>query len=282
MKKIGILLAALGFAWPAFAGNMVVKAPPPPPVTAPNWMGFYIGGNVGYGWGTANDGISFFQSQATVGPGGPPFASLTASDNNRLSRAIGGIQAGYNWQAQNYLVGLEADIQDSGKWGSSTYGGTIIDTSNGNNLGTITSAGKIEWFGTVRARIGVTSDRWLVYGTGGLAYGEVKANGSVLPAISNALVPNFPVVWNDSATKAGWTLGAGVENAIPSSNWSWKIEYLYIDLGKINAGVSGGLGNCYGPPGGPCNGPLVTPAFGTVTTKITDNIIRLGVNYKFH
>ena len=279
LKKIGALLVALGFAGPAFAANMVVKAPPPPPVVAPNWTGFYIGGNVGYGWGTANDGISFLQSQAPSAG----FASLTASDNNRLSRAIGGIQAGYNWQAQNYLVGIEADIQASGKWGSSTYGGTIIDTAvAAGNTGTITSAGEIEWFGTVRGRIGVTSDRWLVYGTGGLAYGEVKTNGNVLPAISLAILPTFPIVWNDSATKVGWTLGAGVENAILSSNWSWKIEYLYIDLGKINAGVSGGVGNCYGPPGGPCNGPLGTPAFGTVTTRITDNIIRLGVNYKFH
>jgi outer membrane immunogenic protein len=274
MRNI-ICAAAIGavtlIGAPAVAANMVVKAPPPTPNPAFSWAGFYAGGNIGYGWGTANDGISFSQ----------PFASLTASDNNRFSRAIGGIQAGYNWQAQNYLAGIEADIQTSGQRGSSTYGGTIIETAvAGNDLATITSAGKIEWFGTVRARIGVTGDRWLVYGTGGLAYGEVKTNGSVLPAISNALVPNSAIVWGDSATKTGWTLGAGVENAILSSNWSWKLEYLYVDLGKINAGVSGGAGNCYGPPGGPCNLPGA-PAFGTVTTRITDNIIRLGVNYKF-
>jgi len=288
MNKIAIGLIAIValIGTPALAADMAVKAPSAPQAPVYSWTGWYVGGNVGYGWGSANDNISFLQSQAGGGGGGgPPFAGFAASDRNRTNGVIGGVQAGYNWQFQNYLAGFEADIQGSGQKGSMTYSSTIIDSAAGPNAATVTATDKIEWFGTVRARVGVTSDRWLVYGTGGLAYGEVKINGNVLPAASLPfpLIPTpGALAWNGSTTRAGWTLGAGVENALMSSDWTWKIEYLYIDLGKTSANVSGGVGNCYGPVGGPCNGPLGTPAFGSVTSRITDNIIRLGLNYKFH
>ena len=95
-------------------------------------------------------------------------------------------------------------------------------------------------------------------------------------------------IWSDSATKTGWTIGAGIENAI-WANWTWKIEYLYVDLGSITANATGGLGtfggfsgNCYGAIGGTfCIAAHGTPQ-GGVTSKFTDNIVRVGLNYQFH
>jgi outer membrane immunogenic protein len=80
----------------------------------------------------------------------------------------------------------------------------------------------------------------------------------------------------------GWTIGAGIENAF-AVNWSWKVEYLYVDLGEFTNTVSGGLNNCYGAPGGGrCDGPLASLGTLAVTSHFTTNIVRVGLNYQFH
>jgi len=83
----------------------------------------------------------------------------------------------------------------------------------------------------------------------------------------------------------GWTAGAGVENRF-FANWSWKIEYLYMDLGNFTTTGSGGIGNCLGAPPPPPPGlgvcaVTVGPATLTVRSHFTDNIVRFGLNYKF-
>jgi outer membrane immunogenic protein len=121
-----------------------------------------------------------------------------------------------------------------------------------------------------------------------VAYGEVNQNGNIQPAnpFAPPVVNNAAIVWNQSTTKVGWAAGAGVENAI-TRNWSWKLEYLYVDLGTSSANLSGGLGTtifravpaqCYGGGGG-CV-PYQNAASGTVSSRFTDNIVRVGVNYK--
>jgi outer membrane immunogenic protein len=254
------------------------------PVVAPwSWTGFYIGGNVGYGSGAANSNLS-----ATQVADPDVTDTLAASDSAKMGGVIGGEQLGFNWQARNLLFGIESDIQLSGQKGSNSYSATIIDpiSPKFNNPVEVTDSSKLAWFGTARGRFGVTSDRWLVYATGGLAYGEVKESGNALPANGLAFVSNAPFVWDQSTLKAGWTIGAGVENAI-SANWSWKIEYLYMDLGSITSNVSGGIGseggnpaNCYG--GFPACRIAAAPASGTVTSRFTDNIVRVGINYKLN
>jgi outer membrane immunogenic protein len=198
------------------------------------------------------------------------------------------LQAGYNWQlAPNWLAGVEADIQASGQKATTVYGATITGPL-GNNAATITDTNKLYWFGTVRGRLGVTSDRWLVYATGGLAYGNVNVSGNAQPANNIANIANAPITGDQSTTKVGWTIGGGVENAF-YGNWSWKIEYLYMDLGRVTANLSGGVGttvglpgNCYGAPNAPgCANILPVPPSGALTSKLTDNIVRAGINYRF-
>jgi outer membrane immunogenic protein len=273
----------------ASAADLPVKAPQTVLAPVYNWTGFYVGGNVGYGWGTAENNLSL--SHPLVAPG--LSGTLAATDSNKIKGVIGGLQAGYNWQfARNWLAGVEADIQASGQKGSNIYGATIVlaGVSLGNNAATVTDSNKLDWFGTVRGRLGVTSDRWLVYATGGLAYGSVNVNGNVQPANYpfNATA-NAPIVWDQSTTKVGWTIGAGVENAL-SGNWSWKIEYLYMNLGSVTANYSGGVGtnpggpgNCYASPASPgCSPVLPVSPSGAVVSKLTDNIVRVGINYKFN
>jgi outer membrane immunogenic protein len=281
VKKLLIAGAALMalIGSPAFAADMPLKAPPPPPAPVSNWTGFYIGGNIGYGWGNANSAINFAQSATIFNTA--PFWTLGASDRDPLNGVIGGGQIGYNWQVGQYVYGLETDFQGSGQQGSRALGSALLPGAGILVTAvptTITYTDRLAWLGTARVRLGYANGSWLFYGTGGLAYGEMKVSGNALPAPS-FFGPNGPYPWQQSATKVGWTAGAGVENAF-ASHWSWKIEYLYVDLGNATTNVSGGVGNCLGI--GPlCNGFLPFPATGSVTTRLTDNIVRLGVNYRF-
>jgi outer membrane immunogenic protein len=295
-RFIVAVIATLGTVPAAFAADMPSPASAPAytkaPVPAPySWTGFYAGGNVGYGWGNSNNNLAVLESSGFFG--GPPFPLFNGTDTGKFDGGVGGAQAGYNWQIRNYLLGLETDIQASGQRGGNAFNGAIgpgngpFLLSQGSNPVAVTDTGKLGWFGTVRGRLGVTSDRWLFYVTGGLAYGEVSESGNAQPANPFSSVANAPFLWNQSSTKVGWTIGAGVENAI-SGNWSWKVEYLYVDLGNFSSNVSGGVGttsgfaeNCYGTPGGgSCFGS--NPALGSSISRFTDNIVRVGVDYRFY
>jgi outer membrane immunogenic protein len=266
MKTLAICLVAIValIGTPVLAADLnkpVYKAaPPPPPVPVYSWTGFYVGGNVGYSWGRSNDNLGF--SQTDSGNGFVNQATFGATDNDNVNGVIGGGQAGFNWQVNNFVYGIETDFQGSGQKGTNNFDGLIINSSTlntGNNPATVTDTTKLDWFGTTRLRAGLAWDRWLVYGTGGVAYGEVKLNGNIQPATqAGFLGANAPIVWDQSSTRVGWTVGGGVENAI-TANWSWKVEYLFMDLGTATANVSGGVGtgsfngapaNCYGPPAG--------------------------------
>src|SRR5262249_45664592 len=226
MKKILLLGVAFtaSFGGSAFAADMRAApayAPPPP---AYNWTGGYWGGNVGYSWGTAKVDAS----ESTTVLGGVTTITTT-SQSQDINGVIGGVQGGYNYQSGVWVWGWETDIQASGQKGSSTFSGAV-----GGPVAvpfTVTTDHKIEWFGTARTRLGfLWGPTVLVYGTAGVAYGEVKdsaaLNGSLpAAALAASAVSNFKDV------KAGWTAGAGVEAAL-GGGWSAKLEYLYIDLGK--------------------------------------------------
>lgn len=160
-----------------------IYAPPPPdvvynPAPAYSWNGAYAGGIVGYGWGTAKN-------------------AGTSWDANGLT---GGVFAGYNFQANpNFVLGVEGDLTASGMSGK--FAGTKVTNS---------------WDGTIRGRAGVTFDRFMLYGTGGLAVGSVKVTSGGK---------------SDSTVRAGWTIGGGLEAAV-TSNVTARLEYRYTDLGK--------------------------------------------------
>jgi outer membrane immunogenic protein len=120
---------------------------------------------------------------------------------------------------------------------------------------------KIDWFGTVRGRAGVlVTPKVLLYATGGLAYGEVNSSESI---------GVVPTAFSRSTTNVGWTVGAGVEGAI-GGNWTAKLEYLYVDLGN----VSGSFLTTNAAFGG---GVLAS----NYSSRITDNVLRVGFNYRF-
>jgi outer membrane immunogenic protein len=114
---------------------------------------------------------------------------------------------------------------------------------------------KNDWLATVRGRVGYAFDRFLVYGTAGAAFGDVRANFSTDPATDE--------------TKTGWTVGAGVEVAV-ASNWTAKAEYLFVDLADGSCTANCAIQNPNGPP--------LIP---NVAVKFNESIVRAGINYKF-
>ena len=222
-------LFAICGASSAFAADMAMKAPvlPAPASPAFSWAGLYIGGNVGYGWGnSSNPGVSFADPAPPFGIGAYFAAGGNVTPNLNPKGVIGGGQIGYNWTATpNWVLGLVTDFQGSGLQNSAmntvTPPGLPIPSTQ-------TNSEHIEWFGTVRAKLGFAQNNWLFYGTGGLAYGQVRTSGS-----TNFTTIGFNFVGANSTTNVGWTAGGGVNYAL-TPNWIVGVEYLYVDLGRVN------------------------------------------------
>jgi outer membrane immunogenic protein len=241
-----------------------------------DWSGFYIGGNAGYSWGRQRtDGtLSGTQNVSVFRTAGPTLISSVDTiaaaplvGRGNMDGFIGGGQIGYNWQRSKWLFGLEADIQGSDERATSEV---CLTAACPVGSGLFTANYKLDWFGTVRGRVGfLPTDRVLLYATGGLAYGHVTANA-----------PAIPVSWG--STRAGWTVGAGAEAAI-DRNWSVKVEYLYMDLGNIGgaAGSATAVTNAPNTPGVGFNTVTTTTLATAFNTRFTDNIVRVGVNYRW-
>ncbi len=210
-----------------------------PPVALPvvyDWTGVYIGVNAGYGWGdfgfgsgSADFPIGFeFGGEAFEGRFGLP--NFSADANGWL----GGLQIGGNWQVNQIVLGLEADFQWTGMdTGTTIWTGDVADFPNLDapdfDEFDVSTSAELEWFGTVRGRIGYAMDRWLIYGTGGLAYGRGETTISIAGIDGNDTLGTVSA--SDNQGHIGWTLGAGVEAAI-TDNLTFKAEYLYVDLGS--------------------------------------------------
>ena len=219
MSRLGfaaIALTGAGFAVSAQAADIPYYRPPPAyaPVVQQfdcySWAGPYLGGNLGYAWGSV--------------------------DNNRTkpSGFVGGVQAGYNWQpnpsSPSWVFGVEGDFQVTGA--DETFAPWKFSNP---------------WFGTVRGRAGYAFSNILVYGTAGLAFGELRGETFGL---------------SESHGNAGWTAGVGAEfgfgqTGLTRGGWSAKVEYLYVDLANSNFTITG-VPNGY--------------RFGT---------LRAGINYHF-
>lgn len=245
---------------------------------APGWTGWYAGVNAGGGWGRSKSDVAF-------DPRSTHFDSAEGDSASKANNgALGGLQAGYNVQTGVFVFGFETDIQITGQ--KSDAHSTVTLTTQNVCLApcvqpppTITKAPfdyaqKLPWFGTLRGRLGVTpSNDWLVYATGGLAYGEIKTSATfTVPPGGPCLAPCTPtpggsVTGNFSQTRAGWVVGAGVETAL-GGHWTGKLEYLHVDFGDVS--------NALAPV-------IINPFFGNarVNARLTDDIMRVGVNYRF-
>jgi outer membrane immunogenic protein len=267
-----VTLFALASMNNAGAADLPVKAPPPAPADpAPyNWTGFYVGGNGGYAWTDPKAfPLAATQSVAPLAGAGPltwqADGIFPRTSNLGQSGAIGGLQAGYNWQFSSWVTGVEADLDYSSasrSWptaGCCSAPGAAGATSN--------ISRRLDALGTLRARFGFAADRSLFYVTGGLAVGEstlgyAAAGTNVLGSLGSTL--NSTTVW-----QAGWTLGGGIEYA-PWQHWSVKAEYLYYDLGPQSTTIAS-------------NVPALPGESWTATTTVRNNgqFVRAGLNYKF-
>ncbi len=269
MKRIlGGMVVAAALSGSAFAADLpprtYTKAVAPAPVT--NWSGLYIGGNLGYGWGSGNTDVSFLPTPAE-------FAFNNTTLGARSSGVIGGAQLGYNWQIGSLVTGLEADIQGSGIKGSARAPAIPTFVPVGSFESSLSSEHKLSWFGTVRGRLGVTvTPELLLYGTGGLAYGRVDASANWFDFEDFGGGEHFQAQApaGVSKTKVGWTAGAGAEWMF-ARNWSAKLEYLYVDLGSESA-----IGD------ETANQVLFLPFAVGYTWHTRENIARVGVNYHFN
>jgi outer membrane immunogenic protein len=257
-----------------------IYIPPPPP---PLWTGFYGGLNIGGGWdnGGGSTGYSaYYDPKFAIGSspsywqrghwqpgqGWQPGHRVTDPANlffvpngNSLGTAggvVGGAQVGYNYQFGQFVIGVETDFQGTSISGGGNNASQSLITSPYYNtrvggsqflapIGALTRANtSLEWFGTVRGRVGyLFIPTLLIYGTGGFAYGQVDAFGF-------------------SNTATGWTAGGGAEWLF-APNWSAKIEYLYVSLSNNNWNGDGGFNF----------GSNYNPQF---------NVVRAGVNYHFN
>jgi outer membrane immunogenic protein len=182
-------------------------APPPPP--AFSWTGVYIGGQVGYQWGTS--------SPFGVTVPGDVFAATEPGYNDQ--GIVGGAHIGYNWQVTQFVFGLEGDVEGTSYRGSGVGtipAGTGYDTSRAN----------IE--ASIRARVGWAWDRVLIYATGGGAYASINNTVGAFGA---------PPTFSSTADRFGWTAGGGIEYAI-TNNWSARVEYRYTDYGSYDFDVA--------------------------------------------
>jgi outer membrane immunogenic protein len=224
MKKLLLVVsaAAIFYSAPVFASDMPVRAPAyKAPAPYDPWTGFYAGGSLGARWSEVDwKSVSFTNgAPPPAGPGNP--AAL-----NDTSFRVGGY-IGYNWKiAPAWLAGLEADIAWANNKKTTTPFPGVAGSTTGFDFDTV----KLGWDGSVRARLGVlVNPAWLVYGTGGVAWQEIKA-------ISTCVAGGFcaiPVTGSTSTTKAGWTIGVGAETAL-QNNWLARIEYRYADFGHVN------------------------------------------------
>jgi outer membrane immunogenic protein len=204
-----------GFVWGALglalAGSASARAADLPygsrapytvnqPLNAYSWAGPYLGGTLGYEWGSVD------------------------RNPTKPSGFVGGVTAGYNWQTGPWVFGIEGDLQATGA--DDTFAPWKFSNP---------------WFGTVRGRAGYAFSNVLVYGTAGLAFGELRAETFGL---------------SETHTNAGWTAGLGAEVGF-APHWSAKIEYLYVDLSNSAFAITG------------------------VSNGFRSNIVRAGVNYHF-
>jgi outer membrane immunogenic protein len=272
----------------AQAADMALKAPPPPAPTC-TWCGFYIGGDIGGYWDRQNATTvplpsPGFGAPAVGGGGIAGFGNLPTTNSLNRSGAIGGLYAGYNWQSNQFVGGVEADISALGRQTASntqnvfaTFPGTpaaaFTTTVNANN----------SWLATARVRGGVTTGPALFYLTGGAAWTRTSYSATAAGLVDapfgiNTVGTGAATSWSDN--KTGFVVGGGVEWMF-AQHWILRAEYLYHQFsGSSSAmslvGVAAGGGNtCVGGGGAAqCNW-----AVNSSTQRL--NVARVGLAYKF-
>jgi outer membrane immunogenic protein len=224
-----------------------------------DWSGAYVGINLGYGMGRSSD-------TSSLGISG--LALFTDTVRSNMFGIVGGGQIGVNAQIQSWLVGLEGDFQGTGQRGTHSFtcpAGVCTSTLLFGFFPVpgpavpVTMRQQLDFFGTIRGRFGVVVlPQVLLYTTAGMAYGQVDSNTSLTGAFK---AQNY---------NPGWTAGGGIEAAI-GAGWSTRLEYLYLDLGRVSGTFASNI----------LAANATNLLIGSFSSRITDNIVRIGLNYRF-
>lgn len=199
-KALVTILALLASSTSALAADLVIVEPPFEPAEeeeAYDWTGLYLGLQAGFG---------FARLQQTSGP-----AFLLDQDYIDLSGPFVGIHGGYNLQIGRLVLGVEGDIN------AASIGGDFIWGPPGPGRLEFPGSARLDWFGSLRGRLGFGLDRTLLFGTAGVAAAGVGIDLSPIPI-------------SDYATYVGWTAGLGLEHAF-NEDWLGRLEYRYYDFG---------------------------------------------------
>ena len=248
MKNTRFVAAlALGLcASSSFAADPVDEVPQPPQAVeetaAYDWAGFYAGVHAGGAWGTTSD-RAFTDAV--------PRLAVPGSLRIGTSGFLGGVQAGYNWQKDAFVAGVEADLGYLGLDGSGSYGTIRPDDMTRLH----TDGGP---YTTLRGRVGLSSDRFLFFVTGGLFAADfnsylTNANGTAATARTG---------WS-----AGWAAGAGAE-MIVTEKVRLKLDYLHFDAGSDRLKSQS--------PGG-----IAAPIDFEHEVRHKGDLVRIGLNYRF-
>ncbi len=240
-------LAAL--AGPAFAAEPLPPPPPPPIFT---WTGVYIGGQIGGVWGTGalgnfNGFDPFTRTFLNTTLGGTP------------SGVNGGAHLGYQVQIDQWILGIEGSVDGTSL--TKDFTAFFPNFLGGALLSADTSA---DIQGSIRGKIGVAWDRFMIYGTGGVAFGGFNTDLE-LAVLTRRFVTPFFASDNFSTTRTGWTAGGGAQYAV-TNNWWVFAEYRFSDFGSIRSGAFTAL-----PAGVFFNG----------SRRLQENQVQAGFSYKF-
>jgi outer membrane immunogenic protein len=264
----------------------------PPPAAPYNWTGAYLGVNGGGGWENTKTDYSYssitapnppgfedvFGPNSVLNSGGPGPLNVTgdaavesAISDGYLPVSLGsgmsgfgvfGAQIGYNYQVQQVVFGVEADID----WASGGRSTTFAAPDNGYITNNAYQNAGLQWLGTARLRAGYAADRALFFATGGLAFGGVKASSGA-SAFDGSNTDLY--AGSSSGTKTGYAVGGGVEYAL-TANATLKAEYLFYDLGSANYAVS--AANMVAQGEG---------LFINAHQRLDGDLLRLGLNLKY-
>lgn len=212
------------------------------PVAAPvySWTGWYGGFSGGYGWGDPY--VVVDPSTVPLPPSGQALSTFSAADpfsfHTRPKGGFGGILLGYNAQFQTFILGWEADFSFSGIRDTANGAFTnfaVFDTDTGSTNGLVTLETRLNWFGTVRGRMGVVFGPVMPFITGGLAYGELKnvLTSSATQTLNGASAGGYNLSTTITDTQFGYAVGGGLDWLL-ANNWLFRVEYLYFDFGGKN------------------------------------------------
>ena len=231
-----------------------------------DWTGWYLGGNLGYGWGNSTDKTTtVFSPTGYFAASSVPAINSAGDGKTKPDGWTGGVTGGYNWQSGKLVYGLEADLEAMNLKGSRTSTATYpccAPTSF-----TITQTTKANNLFMARGRVGYAEGRALYYFTGGVSVTDLKVQDSFSDNFATAAASN-----STKGTKTSYVVGVGLEYKLQSM-WTAKIEYLHFDFGGVS-GTSNNL-TAFNPPVA-----FPTNTF-TSSANLRTDVVRVGMNYRF-